>query len=49
MPTDYTNYDSQVNTLGLNENFPVAGQNNPSQGFRDNFGKIKSNSIITAA
>lgn len=42
MPTDYTNYDSQVNTLGLNENFPVAGQNNPSQGFRDNFGKIKS-------
>lgn len=42
MPTDYTNYDSQVNTLGLNENYPVAGQNNPSQGFRDNFTKIKS-------
>ena len=42
MPTDYTNYDSQVNTLGLNENYPVAGQNNPSQGFRDNFAKIKS-------
>lgn len=41
MPTDYRNYTSQVNTVGLNENFPVAGTNNSSQGLRDNFGKIK--------
>lgn len=42
MPTDYTNYDSKVSTLGLNENYPVPGTNNPSQGLRDNFAIIKS-------
>jgi hypothetical protein len=42
MPTDYTNYNSNVDTVGLNENFPTPGINNPSQGLRDNFAKIKS-------
>jgi len=41
MATNYTNYDSNVNANGLNENFPVPGTNNSSQGFRDNFAKIK--------
>jgi len=41
MPTNYTNYNSQVNTDGLNENYPVSGTNNSSQGLRDNFRKIK--------
>lgn len=34
-------YSSRVNTDGLNENYPIAGTNNSSQGLRDNFGKIK--------
>ena len=42
MPTDYSNYDTNVNTIGLNENYPTPGINNPSQGLRDNFAKIKS-------
>jgi len=41
MPTNYTNYDSNVNSDGLNDNYPIAGTNNSSQGLRDNFSKIK--------
>ncbi len=32
---------SQINTNGINTNYPVPGQNNSSQGFRDNFAQIK--------
>ena len=32
---------SQINTNGIDVNFPVPGQNNSSQGFRDNFAQIK--------
>jgi len=42
MPTDYNTYASNVNTLGIDETFPIAGQNNSSQGFRDNFKSIKT-------
>ena len=34
---------SQINTNGLNVNYPVPGVNNSSQGFRDNFNVIKTN------
>lgn len=33
---------SQINYLGINENFPVAGQDNDTQTFRDNFDTIKT-------
>lgn len=33
---------SQINTNGINVNYPVPGTNNSSQGFRDNFAQIKS-------
>lgn len=33
---------SNINYLGINENFPVAGQDNDTQVFRDNFDTIKS-------
>ena len=33
---------SNINFLGINENFPVAGQDNDTQVFRDNFDTIKS-------
>ena len=39
---------SQINTNGINVNYPVPGQNNSSQGFRDNFSQIKNN-LNTAA
>ena len=39
---------SQINTNGINVNYPVPGQNNSSQGFRDNFAQIKTN-LNTAA
>ena len=32
---------SQINTNGINVNYPVPGQNNSSQGFRDNFAQIR--------
>lgn len=32
---------SQINFSSINANYPVAGQDNDSQGFRDNFGAIK--------
>ena len=34
---------SSINYLGINENFPVAGQDNDTQVFRDNFDTIKTN------
>jgi hypothetical protein len=34
---------STINTSGINVNYPVPGQNNSSQGFRDNFSAIKNN------
>lgn len=33
---------SNINHLGINENFPIAGQDNDTQTFRDNFDTIKS-------
>ena len=39
---------SQINTNGINTNYPVPGQNNSSQGFRDNFSQIRTN-LNTAA
>ena len=33
---------SNINYLGINENFPVAGQDNDTQTFRDNFDTIKN-------
>lgn len=33
---------SQINYVGINENFPVAGQDNDTQVFRDNFDTIKT-------
>ena len=32
---------SKIDNTKINANFPIAGQNNDSQGFRDNFGNIK--------
>ena len=34
---------STINTNGINVNYPVPGENNPTQGFRDNFASIKTN------
>lgn len=34
---------SAINTNGINVNYPVPGQNNSTQGFRDNFTTIKTN------
>ena len=39
---------SQINTNGINVNYPVPGQNNSTQGFRDNFAQIRTN-LNTAA
>lgn len=42
MPQTVISYDSNVNTEGIDANYPVPGINNSSQGLRDNFAKIKS-------
>lgn len=34
---------SQINTNGINTNYPEPGTNNSSQGFRDNFSQIRTN------
>ena len=39
---------SAINTNGINQSYPVAGVNNNTQGFRDNFTSIKNN-LATAA
>lgn len=33
---------SQINTNGIDVNYPIPGQNNSSQGFRDNFAQIRT-------
>lgn len=38
---------SNINSVSIDENFPVAGRDNDSQGFRDNFSVIK-NSFASA-
>ena len=39
---------SNINYTNIDENYPVAGQDNDSQGFRDNFQNIKT-ALNTAA
>lgn len=39
---------SQIDATRIDETFPIAGQDNDTQGFRDNFNLIKSN-LTTAA
>lgn len=39
---------SQINTNGINVNYPVPGKNNSTQGFRDNFNQIKTNINVAA-
>lgn len=39
---------STINTNGLDINYPVPGQNNSSQGFRNNFQNIKNNLDVAA-
>jgi hypothetical protein len=39
---------SQINTNGIDVNYPVPGQNNSSQGFRDNFAQIRTNLNIAS-
>lgn len=34
---------STINTNGINVNYPIPGENNSTQGFRDNFAAIKTN------
>ena len=36
---------SNINDTGVNKDYPVAGQDNDSQGFRDNFNIIKNNFV----
>lgn len=36
-------YTSNINYAAINENFPIAGQDNDTQVFRDNFSQIKDN------
>jgi len=40
---------SNISTTNIDENFPVAGQDNDSQGFRDNFATIKNNFDFASA
>jgi len=37
---------SNINANNINGTYPIAGQSNPSQGFRDNFTSIKNNLTI---
>jgi hypothetical protein len=39
---------SQINPNTINQSYPVAGADNNSQGFRDNFTAIKNNFTVTA-
>ena len=38
---------SNINTTNIDAAYPVAGQDNDSQGFRDNFSTIKSNFVAS--
>jgi hypothetical protein len=40
---------SNINTTTINTTYPIAGQDNNSQGFRDNFTNINSNFVETKA
>ena len=40
---------SNINTTNINESYPVAGVDNDSQGFRDNFATIKNNFVSAKA
>jgi hypothetical protein len=40
---------SQINSDNIDKTYPVAGQDNDSQGFRDNFDAIQANFIYTKA
>lgn len=37
---------SNINTTDIDAEYPVAGQDNDSQGFRDNFSTIKDNFVV---
>lgn len=39
---------STINTSGIDVNYPIPGQNNSSQGFRNNFAAIKTNLNLAA-
>jgi spore germination protein YaaH len=39
---------SQINTNGIDVNYPSPGKNNSTQGFRDNFTQIKNNLDIAS-
>lgn len=40
---------SRINITTIDVNYPIAGQDNDSQGFRDNFSSIKSNFALAKA
>lgn len=40
---------SNINDTGVNKDYPIAGQDNDSQGFRDNFSIIKDNFVAAKA
>jgi hypothetical protein len=40
---------SQINTSQIDETYPKAGQDNNSQGFRDNFTYIKDSLVVAAS
>ena len=40
---------SNISETGINEQFPIAGQDNDAQGFRDNFSTIKNNFVAEKA
>ena len=37
---------SNINPYNIDGTFPIANQDNPSQGFRDNFTNIKNNFVF---
>ena len=39
---------SQINTNGIDQDYPIPGENNSSQGFRTNFAQIKNNLDIAS-
>lgn len=39
---------SQINTNGIDQDYPIPGENNSSQGFRTNFAQIKNNLNIAS-
>ena len=40
---------SNINTTTINTSYPIAGQDNDSQGFRDNFSNTNSNFVAAKA